>query len=199
MAQDLTIKQGSTFTRVLRWESPTVVYKPITAVAKSAPVRITAAAHGIPDGWRVNIQSVQGMKQLNGLNTPPKASDYHRATVIDATTVELNDVNALEYGAYTSGGVVAFNQPVDLTGYTARMQIKTKLADTTNLLELTSSPAAGLTVDNVAKTITITLTAAQTAALTFKTAVYSLEMVSSATVVTEILSGTLTLDKEITR
>jgi len=196
---DLIVKQGSTFSRVLRWESPTVVYKPITAITKSAPVRITAATHGVPDGWRVNIQSVQGMKQINALNTPPKTSDYHKATVIDANTITLNDVNALEYGTYTSGGVVAYNQPIDLTGYTARMQIKAKLADATIILELTSSPAAGLTVDNVAKTITITLTAAQTTLLTFKTAVYSLEMVSSGGAVTEIMSGKITLDKEITR
>lgn len=196
---DFTIKQGSTFSRVLRWESPTVVYKPITAITKSAPVRITSTSHGVPDGWRVNIQSAQGMKQINAQNTPPKQTDYHKATVVDANTIELNDVNALEYGTYTSGGVVAYNQPIDLTGYTARMQIKAKLADATNILELTSSPAAGITVDNVAKTITVTLTAAQTTQLTFKSAVYSLEMVSSGGIVTEIMNGKLTLDKEVTR
>jgi hypothetical protein len=196
---DFTIKQGTTFSRVLRWESPTVVYKPITAIANSAPVSITSAAHNIPDGWRVNIQSVQGMKQLNALNTPPKTSDYHKATVVDQNTITLNDVNSLGYGPYTSGGVVAYNQPIDLAGYTARMQIKGKIADTVSILSLTSSPAAGLVLDNTAKTITITISADQTALLTFKTAVYSLEMVSLDGVVTEIMGGKITLEPEVTR
>jgi hypothetical protein len=196
---DFTIKQGTTFSRVLRWESPTVVYKPITAIANSAPVIITSAAHNVPDGWRVNIQSVQGMKQLNALNTPPKTSDYHKATVVDQNTITLNDVNSLGYGLYTSGGVVAYNQPIDLAGYTARMQIKGKIADTVSILSLTSSPAAGIVLDNTAKTITITISADQTALLTFKTAVYSLEMVSLDGVVTEIMGGKITLEPEVTR
>jgi hypothetical protein len=196
---DLTIKQGSTFSRVLRWESPVVTYKPITAVTKSAPVRITVVSHGIPEGWRVNIQSVQGMKQLNKVYTPPKDSDYHRTTVVDPSNIELNDVNSLEYTSYTSGGVVAFNTPVDLTGYTARMQIKAKLTDTVNILSLTTDVNGGITIDNVAKTITLTITAVQTAALTFKTAVYSLEMVSSGGVVTELMSGKIAIEKEVTR
>jgi hypothetical protein len=175
------------------------VYKPITAIANSAPVSITSAAHGIPDGWRVNIQSVQGMKQLNALNTPPKTSDYHKATVVDQNTITLNDVNSLGYGPYTSGGVVAYNQPIDLAGYTARMQIKGKIVDTVSILSLTSSPAAGIVLDNTDKTITITISADQTALLTFKTAVYSLEMVSLDGVVTEIMGGKITLEPEVTR
>ncbi len=195
---DFAIKQGSSWSRVLRWESPTITYKPITAITKSAPVAITATGHGIPDGWRVNIQSVQGMKQINADNIPPKTKDYHKATVVDANTISLNDVNALEYSTYTSGGVIAFNTPIDLTGYTARMQIKAKLADATNILELTTENG-GIAVNNTDKTTTVTLTAAQTTALTFKSAVYSLEMVASGGQVTEVMSGSVTLDKEVTR
>lgn len=196
---DFIVKQGSSWSRVLRWESPVVTYKAITAIPKSAPVSITSATHGVPEGWRVAVQSVQGMKQINALNDPLKTSDYHQATVVDANTVTFNDTNALEYTAYTSGGVLVFNTPVDMAGFTARMQIKAKLADTTSILELTTDANDGIVIDNVVKTITITLAATQTAALTLKSMVYSLEMVSSGGVVTEILSGKLTLDKEVTR
>jgi hypothetical protein len=54
-------------------------------------------------------------------------------------------------------------------------------------------------LDNTAKTITITISADQTALLTFKTAVYSLEMVSLDGVVTEIMGGKITLEPEVTR
>ena len=32
--QDLTIKQGKTFSKVIRWESAPLVYKAITAITK---------------------------------------------------------------------------------------------------------------------------------------------------------------------
>ena len=59
MAYDLVIKQGKTFSKVLRWEAPPIIYKPITAITNAAPVRITSANHGIIDGWRVAIVSVK--------------------------------------------------------------------------------------------------------------------------------------------
>lgn len=196
---DFTIKQGSTFSRVLRWESPTLVYKDISAIAKSAPVSITATSHGVPSGWRVAFQSIKGMTQLNALNTPLKDKDFVTATAVDANTLTINSINAKDFGTYTSGGVVVYRQPVDLTGYSARMQIKNKLTDTTNILSLTSDLNGGIVIDNATKTISVTMTAVQTTALTFKNAVYSLEMVSPGGVVTEILNGKLTLDKEVTR
>jgi hypothetical protein len=79
------------------------------------------------------------------------------------------------------------------------MQIKGKIVDTVSILSLTSSPAAGIVLDNTDKTITITISADQTALLTFKTAVYSLEMVSLDGVVTEIMGGKITLEPEVTR
>ena len=56
--KDLTIQQGRTFSLALRWESPPVVYRPITAIAQTAPARLTVPAHGVPDGWRVAITNV---------------------------------------------------------------------------------------------------------------------------------------------
>lgn len=195
---DFTIKQGSTWQRVLRWESPTLKYIPITAIAQSAPVRITAPAHGVPDGWRIAVQSVKGMKQINALNSPPKEKDYHIATVVDPNTLEINKLNAIDFSAYLSGGVVVYGLPIDLTGSTARMQVKAKPTDTVSLFELTTENG-GIVIDVAAKTITLRLTDEQTAALTFKTAVFSLEVITSGGDVTEITSGTITLDKEITR
>lgn len=190
---NLKVYQGSTFTEVLRWESSTKVYKPITAVTKTAPVVITATAHDCPAGWRARVTNVAGMKELNSTG-----DNYYLITDTTANTVTINAVNAVAYSDYTSGGILEYNQPIDLAGYTARMQIRAKLADTTTLKELTTQNG-GIVIDNTAKTITITISAADTALFTFSTAVYSLELVSSGGQVSQLVAGTLTLVKEVTR
>jgi hypothetical protein len=56
-----------------------------------------------------------------------------------------------------------------------------------------------ITIDDTAKTVTITITAVVTAAYTFSSGVYDLEMVSGAGVVTQLLSGNVTVLDEVTR
>lgn len=85
----------------------------------------------------------------------------------------------------------------DLTGYTARMQIRPTVASTDVLLSLTNT--AGITLGGTAGTIAIVMTDAQTAAFTFTTAVYDLEMITPSGDVIRLIKGTLTLDKEVTR
>jgi hypothetical protein len=185
------IYQGSTFRQVLRWESSTKTYANITAVSKTAPVVVTAVSHGAPLGWRCKITGVAGMKELND------SENYKTITAVTTDTVTLNAINATGYNTYTSGGVLEYNTPVDLTGYTARMQIRSSLDSTTVIQELTTTNG-GVILDNTLKTITILLTAAQTTALSFNSVVYSLELVSGTDVYT-FCSGTLTMVKEITR
>lgn len=201
---EFNVRQGSTFTRVLRWESPVVKYAPITAILQSAPVYITAVKHDIPDGWRVAVQSVKGMKQLNALNTPPKTKDYHSATVVDGDTVTFNDTNALDYTAYVSGGVLVYNQPIDMAGYTARLYVKSRVTDTVSLLQLTEN--SGIAIDNTLKTITLTIDSAQSAALAVGSYVCGMEMViatlingTAGEVVTPLLDGVLTVVAEVVK
>ena len=72
-----------------------------------------------------------------------------------------------------------------------------KLGDEDVILSLTTENG-GIAVDNVSKTITITMTASQTAALTFNAAVYDLELLLNNTV-TRFAQGNLILNKEVTR
>ncbi len=190
MNNRLVITKGKSFTRVIRWVGPPFVYKPITAIPNTAPATVTATGHGIPDGWRCAIVSVKGMDEINAVNDPPNESDYHQATVESGSVVSFNDINPADFGVYTSGGYLKFATPVSLSGFTARMTIRDAYGGT-SLLSLTSG--SGVTVDDTAKTITVTITATQTAAITWDTAVYNLEMVSGAGVVTEILRGSISV------
>lgn len=184
------VYQGSTFQETLRWESSTKVYAPITMIAKSAPMVITATNHGVPPGWRVKVTGALGMKEVN-------MTDPVLATSVTQDTVTVNSINSLNYSTYTGGGVLEYNQPVDLAGFTARMQIRGKLEDTTVIKELTTENG-GILINNTTKTISLNISATDTAAFSFQTAVYSLELVNGA-VVTPFAGGTLTLIKEVTR
>jgi hypothetical protein len=184
--------QGSTFSEVLRWESSLKTYVPITGISKSAPIVITAPAHGVPVEWRVKFTNILGMTELNSNDA------YYQATSVTSDTITINEINSLGFKSYTSGGVVEYNTPINLTGFTARMQVRSKIDSTTVIVELTTENGY-IVIDNTTKTITLNIPATVTAAFTFATAVYSLEILSGGGKVTPFCEGTITLVKEVTR
>lgn len=188
---NLKIYEGSTFTQVLRWESATKVYAPITNITKAAPVVITAASHGLPVGWRTRVTNVGGMKEINNSET------YHTVTGTTSDTVTLNQVNSLAYTTYTGGGVLEYNQPVSLAGYTARMQIRAKVTSDTVIHTLTTENG-GIVFDNTAKTITLTIPDEVTETFNFVSAVYSLELILAGEVFS-FATGSVSLQREVTR
>ncbi len=87
---------------------------------------------------------------------------------------------------------------INLTGYTARMQIR-KTADSTDYLLSLTTENSGIALGGIAGTITITITAAQSANLPIGTARYDLELISGSGVVVKLLKGDVTVNREITR
>ena len=88
--------------------------------------------------------------------------------------------------------------PVDLSGCEATMQVRRAASAPAALLTLTSSPAAGLRFAGPGE-LWIELTAAQTAALTWRTGVYDLEITFPSGNVRRLLSGVVTVSPEVTR
>lgn len=84
--------------------------------------------------------------------------------------------------------------PIDLTVYTARMQIRTEHAAATAVADLESPSEITLTADGY---LTITIPASTTAAMT-RHGVYDLELVLGS-VVERALKGAVFLDPEVTR
>jgi hypothetical protein len=107
---------------------------------------------------------------------------------------------------YTDSG----SNPINLTGYSGKMQIKSNFADDrpTTYATLSSSIApdgTGLNFSGSAGTkpptsgsIGIYISAASSSAFSFAKAKYDLEITSGSTV-TRLLQGTITLSKEVTR
>lgn len=184
------IYQGSTFAETFRWESALVTYLPITAITKTAPVVVTCTGTLPPVGWRAKITGVVGMKEIN-------SDEYRLVTSTSGNTVTFNSINASGYNTYTSGGILEYNTPLDLAGYTGRLQIRPQTSSNTVILELTTQNG-GIIIDNTLKTIGVNITATQTQALNFTSAVYSMELVKGTEVIT-FINGSVSLVTEVTR
>lgn len=201
--QDLYLQQGKTQPLVLRCETVPIVYKTISAIQKSAPVRMTLNnTTGLLDGWRA---AVTGVKDIDTEANKVKDKDYHAVTLIDATTIEINDINAVGFKTYTSGGVLQFNTPLDLAGYDARLEIRNKKNGDTVLYTMTVTNKL-IAIDNALKTVTLYFDAVPFSDLTWKKGYYELELFKTITrdgqsveSVYSPLEGNVYLDVETTK
>lgn len=199
--QDIEIRQGETFQRVVRWEKPPFIYIPITAIAKVAPVAITAPSHGLVTGWRTAVVSVLGMEEINAKYSPLRDSDFNQVTVLGPDTLTINAINAALFSTYTSGGYLQFNTAEDLTGYAARMTIRRSIGGVLVASFTSGAPDNRIAISASNRTITMTMNATDTAAYADTSQrydVYDLEMVSPSAVVTTLFYGKVTLKKEST-
>jgi hypothetical protein len=89
--------------------------------------------------------------------------------------------------------------PVDLTGYSARMQIRPYAESDEVFLTLDSDSSNGGISFESDWVILIEITATETAALTQYCGVYDLELESADGTVTRLLKGSVTISPEVTR
>lgn len=87
--------------------------------------------------------------------------------------------------------------PVNLTGFTARMQVRPTFDATSSVLSFTSG--SGITLGGTAGTILVAASAVSTAGVAVGQYVYDLELVSAGTAVTRLIQGNFILDPEVTR
>lgn len=85
--------------------------------------------------------------------------------------------------------------PIDLTGYTSRMQVRPKFsADAVLTL---SSPSSGIVITGATGTLDLTATTAQTGDIPGGFYVYDLEITSGG-VVTRLMQGNVTVRDQVT-
>lgn len=121
-----------------------------------------------------------------------------------AATVDLT----IEQGATWNQIIIwtdSTGAPVPLTGFIGRMQARTTIPGSSTLIDLTTANG-GVLIDAPNGTITLVMTAAQTAALNWPAGswvqdvgFYQLELESPTGFVTRLLKGKITLDPEVTR
>lgn len=186
---DLEVFQGSTFDYLLTWYHGQEM-RAISNITSSAPALVTAVGHGLPANViPVRIQNVKGMRI---------PTDTLRAQRVDVSTFRLLDVDATALGTYKSGGTLVYNPPVNLVGYTAKMQLRKSLTDVNPLLEL-STTNNSIVLGGSEGSIQLLIAATVTETLDFTSALYDLELTSPSGVVTRLLEGKVAVRKEVTR
>jgi hypothetical protein len=194
--KDWCVKAGATFHPTIRWAQTTLAAISITAITQGTPVTITAPAHGMPNGWPAAVVGVNGMSFINSPDYPPTTGNLHAGTVVDANNVQFNDTSSALWPAYIPpGGSLVYYEPQVLTGMTIAMSFyATPDRSGTPLVVLTNG--SGLTVDTVNMLI---LPQLQTASLptgwpSNGIAYYTLTATDTSGNVTEILTGSLTVE-----
>jgi len=198
------VYQGSVFDQIFRWETATKTYANIININRSAPcvIQVAVGSEVPPASWRVRINNVLGMKEINNLGD----DTYYISTNSFGNTVIINEIDSTNYTAYTPvtstapfNGVLSWNYPRDLSVYTgARLQIRKTTTSSTVELELTST-AGEIILDNTEKTIRVKMSSDQTANLNFLNAVYSLELTDVDDNNLIFVIGNLSLTNEVVR
>src|SRR6186713_331399 len=86
--------------------------------------------------------------------------------------------------------------PVDLTGATARMQIRAKIDSPTVLVSLTTENG-GIVLGGATGDVTMRIEAVVTAAITWRAGVYDLEIVFADSTVRRLLAGSVSVSPEV--
>ena len=87
--------------------------------------------------------------------------------------------------------------PVNITGYTSALQLRSLPTDTTAVLSL--STGSGITITGVSGLVAVHATAAQTRAIDEGVYYYDLEITSQSGIVTRLVQGQAYVSAEVTR
>lgn len=99
-------------------------------------------------------------------------------------------------------GATSSTTPVDLTGATAKMQIRRVLGDPSAVLSISTTPNANdskIVLGDAAGTIRVFIDYVDTAAMVGDDGVYDLEITYSGGVRERFIKGTVTISKEVTK
>jgi hypothetical protein len=178
---DTTIDQGANWYINFIYNQPTT----ITNITANGTTVTVTAVNAFTVGQLVSIEGVIP-SQYNFTNVAIATRNSTQFTVTNTAT-----------GTYISGGVAYV--PVNLTGCTAALQLRSLPNDPTAALTLTTANG-GITLTALTGNIAVSATATQTRAIDEGYYYYDLEVTATATgVVTRIAQGQILVSAEITR
>ena len=151
--------------------------------ANGTPVTFTAV-NGFTAGQTVSISGVL-----------PSQYNFQNVSVASATASDFSITNGAT-GTYISGGIAY--APVNLTSYTAELQIRSLPSSPDAVLTLSTSNN-GIAITALTGTIACHATAAQTTLIDEGTYYYDIEITSLSGIVTRIAQGQVIVSAEVTR
>jgi len=173
------IDQGADWYRNFLYTQPATI---TNVVGNNVSITFTAD-NGFSAGQIVYIQGIL-----------PSQYNLGNATIATCTPTEFTVENPAT-GLYIQGGSAL--SAVDITGYEAKLQLRSLPNDTTAVLTLTETD--GITIDGSTGTLAVHATAAQTGAIIAGPYYYDLEITSPTGVVTRIAQGQIAVNAEVTR
>jgi hypothetical protein len=181
ISYDTTIDQGADWFINFIYNQPTT----ITNITANGTTVTVTAVNAFTVGQLVSITGVIP-SQYNFTNVAIATRNSSQFTITNSAT-----------GTYISGGVAYV--PVNLTGCTAALQLRSLPNDPTAALTLTTANG-GITLTALTGNIAVSATATQTRAIDEGYYYYDLEVTATATgVVTRIAQGQILVSAEITR
>ena len=178
---DTTIDQGANWFINFIYNQPTTI---TNCVGNGVTVTVDAV-NAFVVGQKVSIEGVIP-SQYNFTNVAINTRNANQFTVLYPAT-----------GTYISGGVAYV--PVNLTGCTAALQLRSLPNDPTAALTLTTAND-GIAITALTGEIAIHATAAQTRAIDEGYYYYDLEITQTSTgIVTRVAQGQILVSAEITR
>jgi len=178
---DTTIDQGANWYINFIYNQPTTI---TNITANGTTVTVTA----------VNAFTVGQSVSITGVI--PSQYNFTNAIIATRSASQFTITNSAT-GTYISGGVAYV--PVNLTGCTAALQLRSLPNDPTAALTLTTENG-GITLTALTGNIAVSATATQTRAIDEGFYYYDLELTNTASgVVTRIAQGQILVSAEITR
>lgn len=183
---DLTIYAGATFQQDFTYGCGEKV--DITAVTLGATTTITAPRHGYQTGQVLTIRDIKGPDSLNSV--------VYTITVVDANNFTLDGIDTTGESNYLTGGYAIV--PIDLTGYTAIMHIRSKQPSDEVILDLTTANGR-ITLGGTNGGITLEVAGGDTALLKKGKYVYDLKLISAGNIISRFIQGKIAIDAQVTR
>jgi hypothetical protein len=163
-----------------------VIYKQpasITNVTGNGTTVTYTAANSFSAGQTVSIDQVM-----------PYIYNLQNVTIATASATQFTVTNGAT-GTYISGGLAT--APLDITGYTAKMQMRSYPDSATAVLTLTTENG-GIAITGATGNIALHATAAQTGAINQGPYDYDLEIYQSSSV-TRVVQGQIDVSAQVTR
>lgn len=175
-----TIDQGADWYINFEYNQPAE----ITDISSNGTTVTFTAVNGFTVGQTVSITGVL-----------PSQYNFQNVTVASATANTFTITNSAT-GVYISGGLAY--SPVNLTGYTAELQIRS-YPNSDPELTLSTDAGEGITITALTGNVECHATAAQTRSIDAGTYVYDIEITSSTGIVTRLAQGQVIVSPEVTK
>jgi hypothetical protein len=181
-----SIVQGATFARTITWKTRDSITDPertVTDAVTNGTTTVTSAT--------ANFLTTDVQREVTGTNIPAGAYIVSRT---NSTTIVIS----VAATSSASGGTLTLtsNRRVDVTGYSAAMQVRKTTAEADTLASITQ--ASGITLGGQAGTVALSISAATTGAITPGRHTYDLKLTSGSSVVTYLLSGVFEVEGKVT-